>query len=211
MLLSEARTRVAALCDDDGTRFSESEIDDALLTAQKEVWQLAVNSGSRIFEQQTTITTNSSGVGDLTGIKPIKIVSISEFLSGVRYLVNPQRHDQAPANATISTTLAIVYIPRTTFPANASTAFTWGHANITDTSLFDKLMCVIAVSDLKIKDAEVNPALESRKAELRTALVESISIPGFSVIPMDQFTAERDLSSYEYVMTAPDTLQLVLA
>jgi hypothetical protein len=210
MLLSEARTRVAALCDDDGTRFSESEIDDALLTAQKETWQQAVKSGASFLTIETTaISTNSSGVADLTGIKPIKIVNVAEMRSGQRYAMNPTRLDQAPQNASVVVPLAIAYVPRLSFPSAAGNPFVWGHANVTDTSLFDKLMCALAASELKIKDDEQNKALEKRKDELRAAVNEMLSIPGWSVMPMDSFSSDRALSSYAWVLTAPDTLQLV--
>lgn len=214
MLLSEARTKVLALIDDDNTRFNGdglfTEVDDALLTAQKEVWQSAVASGCSLFEQETTVPTNASGVADLTTIKPLRIVNVAQILSGVRWLLEPSRLDQAPANAAIVITLAITYVPRLSFPSAPGNPFVWGHANITDTSLFDKLMCAIAASELKIKDNEQNTALEKRKDELRAAVTEMISAVSWSAIPMDQFSQDRNLAIYGYVMTAPDTLQLVL-
>jgi hypothetical protein len=215
MILSDARTRLLRLVDDDGSRWNaagdNAELDDALKTAQEEVWLRLIESGAGIFEQEAAISSSSAGVVDLTTLKPIKIVALSLVASTSRLLIEPCRMDTSPTNAPGIRTLLITYVPRVSFPANAGAAFVWGHANVTATAIYDKLMCAIAASELKIKDGETNKALETRKTELLDAALRTIDIPDWTVMPLDEFSDDDRGSGLEYVATAPDTLQLVIA
>lgn len=215
MLLNVGRARVLKMVDDeDGDRFDEAgdsaEVDAALATGQQEVAQLAFNTGSNIFAQETTVTTSSAGVANLTSIKPHRIDYVSISVGGERLNVSPVRFDEAPANASGVQTLGIVYVARPTFPATPSDPFVWGHANVTSTAILDQLMCVIAACDLLITEGEVNRVLEQRKEELKAAVLSTFSVPGWSVTPIDSFTVGGRDSGLGYIMTAPDTLQLVV-
>lgn len=216
MLLSEARARVLRLVDDDSSKYNVdglfTDIDDALKTAQIETWQTAVASGNSIFVIEAPLTTGATGIGDLTTIKPMKLVNVALKNGTQRLTVPPARFDEAPTNAGAGLILAIAYVPRVAFPSASGNPFVWASANIADLSpLLDKLMCVIAASELKIIENEDNNGMERRKTELRLAVSEMLSIPSWSVLPLDGFSAERRGSGFAYVMPAPDTLQLVLA
>lgn len=218
MDLTTARTRVLALADDDdGSRFNVdgtfAVVDDALKTAQIEAWTEAVGTGSSSLVQEVSITTSSAGVADLTTIKPLRIDNVALSQSNIRLNVPPARFDQAPTSALISRTLLIALVTRAAFPSAPSGVFVWGHANLADASpVLDKLMIAIAASELKIKDNEPNPGLEKRKAELRASVESALSIPTWSVLPLDSITGvDNNDSGFSWIMTAPDTLQLVLA
>lgn len=210
MLLSEARTQVAQLVDDEAAeKYSTTEIDNALKTAQLETWQHAVGSGSNAFNVDAAFTSTSAGVVDLSSVAPRRIVSVAHVVSTRRLKVQPVRFDDSPQDHASAESLRIVYVPKVTFPASAGTAFTWGHANI-DTSMFDQLMSVIAASHLKIKESEVNAMMERRKDELRALVLETLSIPTWTVVPLDSLAGRSNGSAdFSYVMTAPHTMQLV--
>lgn len=209
MLLSEGRSRVRRFTDSvNDPRFSDADIDDALKTAQLEAWQFAVAQGTRIFQLEASVTTSGQGVADLTTIKPIDIINVSLFSGSTRLVVSPCRHDEAPTFVTSALTLKIVYVPRVSFPAGPSSAFVWGTAAITSTDTMDSLMCAIAASELKVTEAEVNAGLEARKNELKVSVASQLSIPGWSVRPLDSFTVGDRDAGMSWLMTAPDTLQL---
>src|SRR5689334_13195996 len=127
MLLSEARTRTLNLVDDaDGVKYPGStEVDDALGTAQEEVYHLLIGGGANLFTQEAAISSSAAGVVDLTTIKPLKLVNLAESVSGGRLTINPARFYEAPITATGALALLIAYVARPVFPASASTAFAW--------------------------------------------------------------------------------------
>lgn len=212
MLLSEAKARVQRLIDDTAANLATvAEIADSLRIAQEEVYQVVVGSGSVLFQQDATVTTNAAGVADLTTIKPLDITNVA-FVQGsnvARLNVPPARPDDAFVNYTSSVQLLISYIARPTFPSSDSAAFVWGHANVTMTSIFEQLMCCIAASDIKVKEGEVNPALEKRKVELRAAAESGLDIPGWQAATLMGSYPTGTNSFFRFLMTAPDTLQLV--
>jgi hypothetical protein len=215
MSLTTARSTIERMVDDaDGEKYNRdglnTELDFALTTAQAEVWQSVVNAGSNIFNVETSLTTSSAGVADLTSLRPIKLLNVAvTAAAGQRLTVPPIRIDQAPINNASTWTLMITYVGRCSFPANPGDPFVWGSAGIDVTTLFDTLTCSIAASQLLIKEGIQNPALEQRKTELRAAVQQTLSVPTWSVMPLDQFVRSRFMSGMYYILTSVDHLQLV--
>jgi hypothetical protein len=207
-----ARTRVRFIIDDpvvsgdDGVRCAKADVEDALLTAMHEAFGIAVDAGANLFQLEQTITTSAAGVGALASLAPQRIVNVSVQQGGYRVPVPPLRPGDVDQLYTRAETLVVTYVPRPTFPAADGDAFVWGSASINLPQL-DKLMVAIAASELKIVDAEVLGGLEARKAELVRAVEGLSNVPGWSVLPM----TPRRQASLRYMMTAPDTLQLVYA
>lgn len=215
MILSEARTRLLRLVDDetDRSRFpTDGELDNALGTGQQEAWSAAVMANRSMFTQETLLSTLADGSLALTTIKPMMpLGAVSENANGWRLKCSPGRLDDGVQNALGIRQLRIAYVPRAIFPALATDAFVWGSVNITQTNLLDQLMLVCAAGELMVKVGAVNPALEKRKDELRVAVAATLSGTGWTTIPLDNLTGMGAAESfYQYVMTAPDVLQLVI-
>jgi hypothetical protein len=211
MLLSEARTRVALMVDDaDAVRWSTTNIDEALRTAQAEVWQLAAFAAPAHFAvESTSLSSSAAGVLNLASLAPLKILALHTYNGGQRLNILPLHRTEALANSAGVVACAITYVPRVTFPASAATAFTWGHASITDTGTLDALMCCLAATELLITEAKTNPVLEQRKAELRDAITTRHAQASWAVLPLFGGDGSGE-SGLGYIMTAPDQAQLVL-
>ena len=211
--LTTIRSRVLALLDDAGcekynTDALFTDVDAALVTAQLEVFQVAAGA-SDIFAQEASVTTTAAGVGDLTSIKPLRLMNVALAYGVGRLNILPARFDEAPMNYPGIQTLKVRYVARPVFPTPA-TDFVWGHVNVTSTALLEQLMCVKAGADLKVKEGEINKVIEKRIVELRDAVLSTFSAPGWSVMPIDAYGRSRRNSGLRYIMTAPDTLQLVV-
>lgn len=208
--LTDARTRVGFLLDSAiGVRFTTTDVDAALATAQYEAMLHAVTAGANIFTKTGTVTTSSAGVGDLSTLAPLKLVNVTYVSGSTRLQVVPSRQADVVQHYQAAVPLTVTYVPRPTFPASGAANFVWGSATINLPPL-DDLMCVIAASHLKATDGEQNIVLEARKLELKGTVSSLINIPGWSVMSMD--SGLRAIggrgAGFVYVMTAFDTLQL---
>jgi hypothetical protein len=203
--LSAARTRVARLVDDEAAAvYTTAEIDDALTTAQAEVMRLAVSSGSNVFTAEAAVTTTSAGTADLSSLRPLQIEHVALSAGGARYTIRPARYVDAPANHLATEQLLVAYVASPIFPASEGALFVWGAA---DYPLLDQLMCVLAASELKVKEGEQLAGLEKRKEELVGQVASTLHMPGWAVAPLAW--ARRRPAHLRYLMTGPETLQLV--
>lgn len=222
LTLAAARKRLLKLADDvDGARFnvdaediatiaSIAELDEALAVGQEEAWALAVSANRTLFMQEASVSSSSTGVVDLTTLKPMMPIDALNQVDGqMRLKITPMQLLQAPINVDGVKTLKVVYVARVTFPIAAATAFAWGHANVTLVKQIERLMLNIAAAELLITEGAPNPVLEKRRDELKLSLVSFLEGSGWSVIPFDDLAASTRESGYGFVQTAPDTLQIV--
>jgi hypothetical protein len=214
MLLSAARVRTYRFCDDaDGSRHNEdsanTNVDAALVDAQLMVMQRAARVAPAWFALEAAISSASTGAVDLTTIKPLMILNLSLAASTSRGPIPEVRFDQGPTNLVGVQTLKIRYVARPTFPGSASTAFTWGHANVTSTAIFDGLVCAYAAAELLITTGKPNSNLADFIERNETAIDEMDDGSSWSVQPLDGFPENSALPIMGYVRTAPDTIQLV--
>lgn len=213
MILTESRTRTRQYLDDEdatNARWSDTELDDKLKAAQNIAWRLVADR-CNLWTSETTVNTTSAGVADLSTIKPIRIVSVGISYAGIsRWRVPPARVVDGLTNVPVVQTLRIAYVPRPLFPTAPGNAFVWGAGAgaAFDTDLLDAHICQLAASMLKVKDGEVNQGLEAAKQETRQHILDIASIPRFTAMPLDAATRRR-LAPYYWILTAPDTLQLV--
>lgn len=208
--LTDARTRVGFLLDSEiGIRFTNTDIDAALASAQYETLLHAVTAGANIFTKTGTVTTSTAGVADLSTLAPLKVVNVVYKSGSTKLQVVPSRQADVIQDYQAAVSLTVTYVPRPSFPASGAANFVWGSSTINLPPL-DDLMCVIAASHLKATDAEQNVVLDARKAELKGTVASLINIPGWSVMSMD--SSLRAIggrgAGFVYVMTGFDTLQL---
>jgi hypothetical protein len=92
MLLSEARTKVLKLLDDeDGARYDaaadSSELDIALKSAMGEAWTQAIANGADLFVQEASFSSDSTGLVDLSASKVRRIDNVAQIISTTRLTV----------------------------------------------------------------------------------------------------------------------------
>jgi hypothetical protein len=214
MLLSEARTRLLKLVDDhEGVRFDADgdavELDAALRTGQAEAWALAVQSNRALFRLTASVSSSSAGLVDLTSLGAmLPLESVAMTQGPWRGKVSPASISEAAPLVEGVHTLSVAYLPLAVFPASAGTAFAWWNAAAVAPHL-DMLTLCFAASDLLIKDAAVNQALELRKAELRDTITARLSGSGWSVLPMDELAGVDRRSGLAYVQASATSIQLV--
>lgn len=209
MTLAQAITRVRFLLDDNDANplISDAEITTALQVGQEEVWQLVIDSGANVFFQTATISSPGTGVVDVSSIKPLKIVNVAQSVGVYTLQIPPCRPFDGWAPVLSALDVAIVYVPRATFPALAGDPFVWSQAAISMTTL-DQLLVHVAASQCWVRTGEPPLAsLEKRKQELQDSVTSSINIPSWSVTPLD-VAGSRDSGMY-WRRTSHDTLQLV--
>lgn len=214
MLLSDARTRTRRFLDavdDAGTadsRFGDGEVDAELKAAQSSIWRMVADRCS-LWATETTVTTTSAGVGDLSALNPIRILNVGLSMGGItREQVQPARARDGMTNLPLVATLRISYIPRPTAPAVAGDTFTWGASAAAefDTELLDKAVCIRAALALNVKEAEQRPRLDAEWQRIEAEILRIASIPRFSARPL---RGRQGKSGIFWMLTAPDTLQLV--
>jgi hypothetical protein len=212
MTLLQARDRVRALIDDTDANplSSDDDLDDALTTAQVEVMQFVLSSGSNLLGVEVAKTSSADGVVDLSDVTPMKVNHVHHVLATARMQVLPARSSDFSSTVAAAQTLKIGYVARPAFPAADDDAFVW--ASTLDAPLLDKLLCLLAASEAWIRSgSKPLEALEVRKAEVRNAILGSLNIPQWTVMPLvaaTRYPTQR-YASFQWVMTAPDTMQLV--
>lgn len=171
MLLSEARIRVQQILDDpDAVRWTTTEIDTALgIALQKCCMRIAASCG-RLDELVTP--TISNGQLALATYTPLQVKGVALNLGSTVVPV-----DEVTPGGFISTTpyngLATCIIVRTpTFPASASTHFTYG-ASLQDYAPLDQLLCMEAAAMLLVKDREAPASLQKQVADLYDIIVNT--------------------------------------
>lgn len=184
MLLSEARAEVRTHLDDlTGQLATDVQVDAALTKAQYDAAWLYVSAGGTLMLQETTITTNGSGVADLSTIKPLKIHNVALSTGGYRQRILPINIGDIESPYSGVQTLIVSYSPRMAFPAGPTLPFVWGNAAVILPPL-DDYTCVCAAVKLKAIDGEVNQVLVARQAELKAEIAGLINNPSWTAMPM---------------------------
>lgn len=217
MLLSEARTRTRRYLDREGdtTLFADTEIDDELKSGQLVAWRLVGDKTNLWTTETTALSTNSAGVCDLSTIKPLRIVSVAITAGGIsRWVIRPARVVDGLTNMPFISPLRISYVPRAAFPSAPANPFLWGPGGSgvdIDAALLDRLVCLLAAKALKVKlgDDGVNKSLDEAAAQCREDVKSMLSVPRYNVTLLDG-ALRRQNAPYFYIMTAADTLQVVV-
>jgi hypothetical protein len=184
LTLTQARTRIRNILDDaDDVKWSDDEIDSSLAVALEQALEEAVAAGVSGFEITESFALNSDGYVSLLTQNPLKITNVAMLMGSTRMFVAPSRRRSMLSTATgTSGTLEITYIPKPTFPASDSDVFTYG-STFPNSNTLDQYICFLAASELKIKEGEINPGLEQRKAELSLAVRNTCSNPSTYIMP----------------------------
>lgn len=201
-----AVTRMSKYLDDvDNVDASTSEAQDALKTAHWETYLQASMWAPQRFQTETTVTTSSAGVGDLSSLDPVRILAVNEYASGTRYPIPAASLSDGPTNVSGVRTLKVLYLPALTFPSSGSAEFAWGQSGI-DLPFLDDLMCLKAAAKLTVFLDRQNKQLE-REIEKATQQAQRLmNLSTWRVMPLRGRSRKSGLA---YVMTDAVSLQIV--
>ena len=206
--LTVARTRVKKYLDDvDGlVADSDTVTDAALEVAQHAVYLQATAWAPQRFQIEGNVTTNGSGVGDLSSLDPVRVLAVNHYSGNSRQPIPAGSFTDGPTNVLAAYTLKILYIPKLTFPATGGDAFVWGQSAL-DIPLLDDLMCLHAASHLTLlKDAH-NRQLERRLEVIENKAKNVLNFSTWKVMPLRGRSGDSGLV---YLMTDPVSLQLAV-
>jgi hypothetical protein len=169
MTLAEARTKVREdYLDDDGTRWSDAQIDRALESAISETYFEYISNGGTRF-QEVLVLTSSSGEVDLSSYDPAYIHSVSLVVGDRAYSIMASEIGSRTYNDTSNRTYEIVLSPTPEMPDADDEPLL--KRTIDDTGLrtwaaFEDLVCVRAALNAGIKDGRPIHVLQTKEARL---------------------------------------------
>lgn len=169
LTLAQARTTVLEHLDDDGTRWSTTQVDRALSLALSQCVDDYIASGGERFDLVDDVATDSLGVVDLGSLDPlvVRAVSVREGYAYTPLRIRALEDIDAP-DETVRT-LRIRYVPKFALPAGASDPLA-GDAGVSwDT--FDHWVCVRAAIFASTKDAEDRPELVALEKQLAASIL----------------------------------------
>jgi len=185
MTLSAARSNVRRLLDDNGQnkRYTDAAIDEALQAAISSCVSDYATGGGDAFDVEVAVTTNSSGLGTITGsVMLLRTVQVTNGSS--MYTLEPQQRsdrrqlDQTSRNLLVEVVREYQLPTTTTHPLigeGATTANTW--------MAFDQWVCSNAALLIGITDNDKRPGLEKLEARFRASALKRDNNPSSFPLP----------------------------
>lgn len=206
LTLTEARALVAKYIDDaDAIVAATADIDQALETAQNQVYLQASTWAPQRFSKEASFTTSSAGTADLSSADPIRILAVNLSSGQSRLPIPPVSLHDGPTDVLGVKTLKVAYIPPLTFPASGGADFVWGQSSL-DLPILDDLMCLHAASICTAFLDQPNKQLEFRLKVAEEKAQNVLNHTTWRVMPLRDRTRDSGLG---YVLTDPVSLQIV--
>lgn len=184
LTLAQARTVAQDHLDDDGTRWSTSQIDTGLSYALSTCLHDYVSGGGDRFEVIGDFTSTSTGAISLSAQTPLVIRGVS-LLLGQRYypiLQKQSEHrgfeDQSIRSYQIRYSRILSLPTTTSHPLvgdGATGAGSW--------DAFDHWICVRAAKFCAVKDAELRQELEALESQVAGSVMTTVKIPSALPFP----------------------------
>jgi hypothetical protein len=200
LTLTDARSLVIDLVDDDNTRWATAEVDRALtLALGRTLSEYASTGGHRLTEEVSVNT--SSGDADLSTYDPRRVISVV-LVSGDYYqpLQAVERMARGPVDTTVHALrihiMRNLSLPTTTthpIVGNGATAFPAFPE-------FEQLVCYRAAQQLLIKDKEINEALDLQEQRLARDVMTEKKIA--SVVGFRKQTADSWVGPLQWIWNA---------
>ncbi len=204
--LLSLRTDLRNLLDEPvASTWQDSELLVYLNQAIEHTAQLAASKGLTSLHQTTSFTA-AAGVITTSATRLIKILSVREVVGSQSYLVNAVRPNDVVVASTASPVLSITHISVPTALILDADQLIWAPGLLSN-ELLDSLTVCFAAKKAKIKDGEINPALDSYYEILRKDLEESCRTSQVVVMPFSSFDGEN-ISDLAYTILNQGTISL---
>lgn len=210
MTLADARTWTAFLVDDTSNkRFSTTDLDTALQGAVSACMEDFVSRGLQHFTRFQSVSTDSTGLADMSSYSPRTISGVQIEVGSSYYLLGSVNHIKKTRKDNTVRTLEVAYVPRHTFPTTTTHPLIGsGATSLGSFRTFDELCCAVAAQTLLVRNNEINPALENMKVARERSIMTMVDTPQEEDIPSDsrwygdwlQWTYDHENQSIQLVV-----------
>lgn len=175
--LTVARTRARTHhLDDDGTRWSDTETDQALEAALSACMDEYVAAGGRHWATDTGDVTTTSGAYDISSLNPLEVHGVSLKRNSLYYPLSRQESTEVRReNTETGLTVRVWYTPTFAFPTTASNNLIGDSVSPPEWRAFDEWVCCRAALIMAPKDDERLASLERVEVMLREAVMSRIT------------------------------------
>ena len=177
--LTVARTRARTHhLDDDGTRWSDTETDEALEVALSACMDEYLTAGGRHWSTDTGDVTASTGLYDISASNPLMIHAVARKQGSIYYPLQRMKQGDVRRTSTADLTVRIYYTPTFAFPTSGSNNLIGDSVSPPVYKAFDEWICCRAALIMAAKDDERLAALERVEAMLREGIMARLAATG---------------------------------
>lgn len=175
--LAVARTRARTHhLDDDGTRWSDTETDEALKAALSACMNEYVSAGGRHWATDTGDVTTTSGAYDISSLNPLEIHGVSLKRNSLYYPLSRQESTETRRESSSSDlTIRVWFTPNFAFPTSTSEALIGDTIDPPEWPAFDEWVCCRAALIMAPKDDERLASLERVEGLLRESVLAAVT------------------------------------
>lgn len=217
LTVAEARQLVSQYLDDvNQRRWPESQINTALQYSLAQCLSQYVEEGGTLFDQEVSLSTNSSGLCSLASLGNIIRIGPVQYVTGSApysyWPVLPAKVRDREVDVPGVYNLRITYVKEYTLSANGNYPLVGdGAVGAPSTHAFDAWVCAEAAVLLGVSDNDNRPGLEALRQRLEEAAFHKLNNPRTMPlsVPVYRHPNMRNLS---YIFTPSDTaptLQLI--
>lgn len=203
--LTEARAVTYKLVDDDGTWWTESDVDRALEVALDETVRQYAARGGVLLDQTIQLNTTASGLLDLSSYRPVVIKSVA--VQAGNLWVPVEGGDGAGEAVELSgvKTLRVTLVGSAEFPSVGGDTIVYGAGASSTFPTMDQLICVKAAQHLKPTTGDVNAALDRQEQRLWESVFSGGQVPRVFDWPITKYL----LVDYLYTYSPSSGVQLL--
>jgi len=205
MLVSEARTRVSSLLDDeDQVRWTsgtgsdtllaaEKDVDVAIIVATEECVAEYVASGGERLDTIFEVTTDSDGLISLSASSktPLVIKTVSVKSGSRSYPIRSTRRNDVQNSGGAETLKVCAVLKPALSGTAAASVLNYAPDSLLVWDTMDAWICATAAKHLLPKDAEANAQLDARIGMLRSAAIREVESPAVILFPSKQNTFDN--------------------
>ncbi len=173
--LTVARTRARTHhLDDDGTRWSDTETDEALEAALSACMDEYCAAGGRHWATEADDVTASSGEYDMSSLNPLHIHGVSRKQSTIYYPLHQIAQSDVRRESGNDYTVKIFYTPTFAFPTSGANNLIGDSVSPPVWKAFDEWVCCRAALIMASKDDERLANLERVEQMLRAGIMNRL-------------------------------------
>lgn len=182
LTLAQARTVVLDHLDDDGTRWSTTQIDTALALGISQCLTDYTSAGGDRFDTIESFTTTSAGVIAMTAKNPVLLRGLSLQVSRRFFPLQQTSPEERWVSDDTVRTVQVRYVKTYSLSATAGDPLIGVGATAAQSwDAFDHWVCMKAALFCSIKDADGRPELAAAEAAMAGSILTTSRIP--SAVP----------------------------
>lgn len=217
LTVAEARELVSQYLDDvNQRRWPEPQINTALQYSLAACLSKYIEEGGNLFDQEATLSTNSSGLCDLTSLGNILRIGPVQYATGSApfsyWPVLPAKPRDREIDVPGVYSLRIIYVKEYTLSNNGNYPLIGdGAVAAPSTHAFDAWVCAESALLLGVKDNDQRPGLERLAAKLEGDAIRKLNNPRTMPlsVPVYRHPNMRNLSYLFTPSATAPTLQLI--